>query len=127
RKQLCTASRRKSNFHSVGVIISFFYWCAEYCEIHSFPTRRSSDLGIDTKRIQVVDKSGMFASIFIDTEETTFDLSDQPLDEAKEDRKSTRLNSSHVKISYAVFCLKKKTKINISVVKTWNYSEGTIF
>src|SRR5690606_40999438 len=25
------------------------------------------------------------------------------------DRKSTRLNSSHVKISYAVFCLKKKT------------------
>src|SRR5436309_11023261 len=26
------------------------------------------------------------------------------------DRKSTRLNSSHVKISYAVFCLKKKKK-----------------
>src|SRR5437868_11977118 len=26
------------------------------------------------------------------------------------DRKSTRLNSSHVSISYAVFCLKKKTK-----------------
>src|SRR5690606_41891026 len=29
---------------------------------------------------------------------------------ACEDRKSTRLNSSHVKISYAVFCLKKKKK-----------------
>src|SRR5699024_11923642 len=28
------------------------------------------------------------------------------------DRKSTRLNSSHVSISYAVFCLKKKTKLN---------------
>src|SRR5690554_7443613 len=27
------------------------------------------------------------------------------------DRKSTRLNSSHVRISYAVFCLKKKTKV----------------
>src|SRR3712207_7772955 len=27
------------------------------------------------------------------------------------DRKSTRLNSSHANISYAVFCLKKKTKI----------------
>src|SRR5690606_13112934 len=27
------------------------------------------------------------------------------------DRKSTRLNSSHVKISYAVFCLKKKRKV----------------
>src|SRR5690554_7137122 len=30
---------------------------------------------------------------------------------ATEDRKSTRLNSSHVRISYAVFCLKKKKKI----------------
>src|SRR3712207_7404250 len=29
---------------------------------------------------------------------------------AKEDRKSTRLNSSHANISYAVFCLKKKTR-----------------
>src|SRR5690606_3209787 len=31
------------------------------------------------------------------------------------DRKSTRLNSSHVKISYAVFCLKKKKEIERSV------------
>src|SRR5690554_7585681 len=30
----------------------------------------------------------------------------------KEDRKSTRLNSSHVRISYAVFCLKKKKTKN---------------
>src|SRR2546430_6597447 len=30
-----------------------------------------------------------------------------------EDRKSTRLNSSHSQISYAVFCLKKKNKKNI--------------
>src|SRR5258707_9906092 len=29
---------------------------------------------------------------------------------ARRDRKSTRLNSSHANISYAVFCLKKKTK-----------------
>src|SRR5688572_32762506 len=33
------------------------------------------------------------------------------------DRKSTRLNSSHSQISYAVFCLKKK-KNNISIVNT---------
>src|SRR5690349_23952340 len=32
------------------------------------------------------------------------------------DRKSTRLNSSHVEISYAVFCLKKKKKKNASTV-----------
>src|SRR5690606_40956065 len=31
---------------------------------------------------------------------------------ARRDRKSTSLNSSHVKISYAVFCLKKKKKNN---------------
>src|SRR5690349_22185873 len=29
-----------------------------------------------------------------------------------EDRKSTRLNSSHVEISYAVFCLKKKNRLH---------------
>src|SRR5437868_7137710 len=34
-----------------------------------------------------------------------------------EDRKSTRLNSSHVSISYAVFCLKKKKKISNTVTK----------
>src|SRR3712207_8346032 len=32
---------------------------------------------------------------------------------ALEDRKSTRLNSSHANISYAVFCLKKKTTADI--------------
>src|SRR5687768_18611029 len=32
----------------------------------------------------------------------------------EQDRKSTRLNSSHGYISYAVFCLKKKTKKNTS-------------
>src|SRR5690606_40158116 len=32
------------------------------------------------------------------------------LEGAQQDRKSTRLNSSHVKISYAVFCLKKKKR-----------------
>src|SRR5699024_9701008 len=31
------------------------------------------------------------------------------------DRKSTRLNSSHVSISYAVFCLKKKIRVNHTV------------
>src|SRR3989442_11590171 len=31
------------------------------------------------------------------------------------DRKSTRLNSSHVRISYAVFCLKKKKKNNMNI------------
>src|SRR5256885_12992369 len=42
------------------------------------------------------------------------------------DRKSTRLNSSHLVISYAVFCLKKKNRIGqlcIRILESW--SEGT--
>src|SRR3712207_8730345 len=34
-------------------------------------------------------------------------------DAGQADRKSTRLNSSHANISYAVFCLKKKNKITV--------------
>src|SRR3712207_8835262 len=34
-------------------------------------------------------------------------------EKAREDRKNTRLNSSHANISYAVFCLKKKKKQKI--------------
>src|SRR3712207_7724114 len=34
------------------------------------------------------------------------------------DRKSTRLNSSHANISYAVFCLKKKTKTSYNIFTT---------
>src|SRR5258707_4719099 len=37
---------------------------------------------------------------------------------ALEDRKSTRLNSSHANISYAVFCLKKKKTSILSTVST---------
>src|SRR5437667_9080058 len=53
----------------------------------------------------------------------------------QEDRKSTRLNSSHITISYAVFCLKKKkkkktnsntnTKISANVVETTNDINST--
>src|SRR5439155_21647755 len=38
------------------------------------------------------------------------EASPKPVAAAIDDRKSTRLNSSHVAISYAVFCLKKKNK-----------------
>src|SRR5436309_5116666 len=41
------------------------------------------------------------------------------------DRKSTRLNSSHVKISYAVFCLKKKKKNKEKMYTTTTHLEHT--
>src|SRR5690349_24160174 len=39
-----------------------------------------------------------------------------------QDRKSTRLNSSHVEISYAVFCLKKKKKYTRAILHTCIYN-----
>src|SRR5690625_6723408 len=44
----------------------------------------------------------------------------------KEDRKSTRLNSSHVAISYAVFCLKKKIDRKLENYKKLNNKEKKI-
>src|SRR3989442_7749613 len=41
----------------------------------------------------------------------TFSLICAPEPSRQTDRKSTRLNSSHVRISYAVFCLKKKQRL----------------
>src|SRR5690242_21166751 len=46
------------------------------------------------------------------------DLSDQV------DRKSTRLNSSHMSISYAVFCLKKKKKKKLYI--TYTHTSATV-
>src|SRR6266498_2001443 len=43
-----------------------------------------------------------------------------------EDRKSTRLNSSHVRISYAVFCLKKKKKPEVKQKITNNKQKKTL-
>src|SRR5699024_12176541 len=96
-------------------------------QLHSFPTRRSSDLTSNNilqrvKRIFNAEKAGHSGTLdpmatgmlpICFGEATKF--AGQLLDNHKTyqftcqlDRKSTRLNSSHVSISYAVFCLKKK-------------------
>src|SRR3712207_7419029 len=46
----------------------------------------------------------------------------KPLSISSVDRKSTRLNSSHANISYAVFCLKKKKQINKTSININNQS-----
>src|SRR3712207_8368559 len=43
---------------------------------------------------------------------------EQPAFDRPQDRKSTRLNSSHANISYAVFCLKKKKKKKTNITHT---------
>src|SRR5690554_7126904 len=45
-----------------------------------------------------------------DVDKGLANFSDKSFDVVVIDRKSTRLNSTHVRISYAVFCLKKKNK-----------------
>src|SRR5690606_40406866 len=82
-------------------------------DLHSFPTRRSSDLHAKCASCKF---NGLFLSKRLT--ETAVQILGFSLENTDRiiaaqtavniDRKSTRLNSSHVKISYAVFCLKKK-------------------
>src|SRR5207249_10335638 len=91
--------------------LSFFYSYGDHRDLHSFPTRRSSDLSgyaeVASDRIVALEASGIRLPPL--TPGQRIDRAER-MPEASRDRKSTRLNSSHVSISYAVFCLKKKKK-----------------
>src|SRR5207245_11429184 len=80
--------------------IFFFQYSAAHLNLHSFPTRRSSDLDL----MPVRKFSAMFSIEYFSEEA----LAPARIRARRSDRKSTRLNSSHGSISYAVFCLKKK-------------------
>src|SRR5206468_10259500 len=103
---------------------SFLY---SYCpprDLHSFPTRRSSDLlGVRAAATDTFFQSVSSAWVLSLPHRLRYLLAFAPdvtacptagaapsrgLAVAWRDRKSTRLNSSHDQISYAVFCLKKK-------------------
>src|SRR5207244_6142836 len=78
---------------------------------HSFPTRRSSDLHAVREHDDVLTRHDLGRGAL------HRGLTRPGVDRARcVDRKSTRLNSSHQIISYAVFCLKKK---KTSVKDTW--------
>src|SRR5688500_19811919 len=78
----------------------------DHLDLHSFPTRRSSDLA---KSLSTRLSS---APLCVSSAPSNSSCSDRIPTRRQEllDRKSTRLNSSHLVISYAVFCLKKKKK-----------------
>src|SRR3712207_7112618 len=89
-----------------------------------FPTRRSSDLRLANRDALIPILEECFlqrtaaewvealhaAGIPAERINTVEEALKEPQVLARADRKSTRLNSSHANISYAVFCLKKQTK-----------------
>src|SRR5688572_32830909 len=82
-----------------------FYCCGDPRDLHSFPTRRSSDLVVALgANGDVLMGECKWGGV------TQADLTRLQQRAERLDRKSTRLNSSHSQISYAVFCLKKKKK-----------------
>src|SRR5699024_11557127 len=95
--------------------------CGTHLDLHSFPTRRSSDLkGLVDLGYEVLSTGGTLRAIAEANIPVTAvdEITGFPeiLDGRVKtlhpniDRKSTRLNSSHVSISYAVFCLKNKNQ-----------------
>src|SRR5438874_7854256 len=91
------------NFHTICLLvweIFFFLMIRRPPKSTLFPTRRSSDLLLILHHV----KAGQHS----DGQHHVHDRPGEG-DNHERDRKSTRLNSSHVEISYAVFCLKKKT------------------
>src|SRR5207244_11074324 len=80
---------------------------------HSFPTRRSSDLPPPEPRYRPCSAARAIAAVLcapaVEAGSGFHEHTRQrPAPAPRTDRKSTRLNSSHQIISYAVFCLKKK-------------------
>src|SRR5690606_40772355 len=108
------------------MLASSFYCAGRHRALHSFPTRRSSDLeGAQVAQREALEPGAQAR----DARDPDLAIArhahgdddaghQQPQDAGRgpgaADRKSTRLNSSHVKISYAVFCLKKKTTTSLS-------------
>src|SRR5205807_4692372 len=109
------------------LLLLFFSRSGHHRDLHSFPTRRSSDLRTGPQvfwGLVVVGQHGLELDLLllagVDEQDLGADVVGEQLDHlvgerlgGGEDRKSTRLNSSHLVISYAVFCLKKKKQKNI--------------
>src|SRR5687768_17803059 len=93
--------------------------------LHSFPTRRSSDLLWPAGRLRplAAGDPGLALDVIDGMAHYIVEIAarlDGFIHQNARDRKSTRLNSSHGYISYAVFCLKKKSKVH----DTWKNTDS---
>src|SRR5690606_41439707 len=116
----CILLCQPANVHALSlVVLSFFDGYRDHLVLHSFPTRRSSDLGRGAAFHGEERLGDGHGDLVVGVRHyLAVALDDAQLAWCGGDRKSTRLNSSHVKISYAVFCLKKKNNDirNISIL-----------
>src|SRR4051794_41476678 len=98
----------------MNLSVFFFEGFGVHRDLLSFPTRRSSDLDQsfrwgpeeDNGTLRLLEwmfEDGLGDRLMLGMDAEA--VLEHPLEQ---DRKSTRLNSSHPSISYAVFCLKKK-------------------
>src|SRR5207248_11121188 len=107
----------------IPLTVFILHTSCHHRDLHSFPTRRSSDLGWRLRDRRAHGAGGHLSEPAFRLPPggpCEWDGSDRPgLPDQRLrsrvaalllDRKSTRLNSSHRTISYAVFCLKKKKK-----------------
>src|SRR5699024_12642911 len=117
RRSLCRHSSLTliTSISSAFLFSSSFLCPRDHQHLHSFPTRRSSDLLQETLNYQtndlilfVADKASVVHAALGNLRKAAWTTLD---------RKSTRLNSSHVSISYAVFCLKKKKVSKIQILR----------
>src|SRR5205814_9177213 len=99
------------HFTIICFLLFFLTSSPPHRDLHSFPTRRSSDLRRASRspRQHLAPGFGDQHVVF-DAHPAKAGHISAGFDREHQDRKSTRLNSSHLGISYAVFCLKKKKK-----------------
>src|SRR3712207_4408596 len=90
---------------SIGVVLNMIQANMRTEELLEQSQKLTQELQMQSKELQTQQEELKRSNSELEAQARTLRQSEELL---KEDRKSTRLNSSHANISYAVFCLKKK-------------------